>query len=302
MKKSYERNFTIIVCTEITENNQKLIKCILEYYFNAEQIVELKWLDPRGRLFVFVAPLPKIIVKANEHQYPAELVTSNREKFDLVLFINELSNCKKTTEIVFRGFIKNLKWYHLFISSGINTILLLLKDGDGDIIQSSEVIKSSKKPIWKMIISPREQCVQPTYKLKIQCNYVSNSNSVESFGSYDTSLEQLSMGPEHNKYGLFRMVENQKKDIGTMEMTEFKMTMGEKSFVDYFQQQQDQKKQIIPAFGIDFTEPNKHWMQPDSLHHLSNDGKINNNEDVLGSIGNILKHYNNRKRYQAFGK
>lgn len=276
------------------KNQEYLYTVELEYYFHAEQELRIEFLSDK-KLAVFEAPLAKIIAKSEPYDY--DVYIDGVKCGDFKVFIEELSNCIETFALRFEGHNLNLNCHHSLVGS-TDLFLRLLKANNNysdrfSTIGETEPIQHTNKIVWNEIaITPDKLCIGPNRKLKIEC--FDKSSEEKLIGSSEMTFGQLIKG---KSYKLSRKGELYgTKSAGTIKLKQFHTTDVGKSLVDCIQ-----RNKIAFGVAIDFSDTNKDHTETDSLHHLSDD-TLNEYEIVLESIGNVIRHYNDDKRYLALGK
>lgn len=103
-----------------------------------------------------------------------------------------------------------------------------------------------------------------------------------SYGQVIVTLSKLLTSTNHR----FELRNLQNAVVGTLSFDNIRI-LEKPSFVDYLRS----GWYINLACAIDFTASNGELSDPNSLHHQSLNGHLNNYEEAITSVGNILEPY-----------
>lgn len=310
--RQIERTETIDNCL----NPQWAKKFVVDYKFETIQDMrfEIRDDDSGGKcgkfqvLGVFETILSDIVSHSGI-QFVGKLTSSLAQDCgEIILVAEEVSVCKKIVEVEFKA--ENLKRQSWLKSN--NPFLVISRsneDGSYSVVKRPGTIEStlSTNPIWKLIQSTRN----PAWKLSIHLTSLCNGDydrgikidcydrrlngNHKLIGSCVTSLRTI----EVETLKLYKSVSKSKskyRETGQIKIIKFGIT-DEVTFMDYIRD----GTQMHFAVAVDFTQSNKVYTSPESLHYLSADG-MNPYQIALRSVGEIIQHYDNSQLYPAFGK
>ncbi len=305
--KQIGRTETIYDCL----NPQWAKKMIVDYKFEAIQEMKFGVRDDdsggRGGRFQmqgeFVTVLSEIVSHTGT-QFVGKLKSPLAEECgEIIIVAEELSVCKKIVDVEFKvEKLKRHSWWR-----PINPFLVISRsneDGSYSVVKRPGTVESATHipiwklskpfPVWKLTIHLTSLCNGDYDRnIKIDCYDRRRNGNHKLIGSCETSLRTLEVETQK----LYHNVKNSKnrKVTGKLQITKFQIT-DEVTFMDYIRH----GTQMHFGVAVDFTQSNKDYTDPESLHHLSGNG-LNPYQIALRSVGEIVQLYDNSQLYPAFG-
>lgn len=224
----------------------------------------------------------------------------------LLITCEELLTTKEAVLMQFSG--KNLDQKDIF---GLSDPYLVISniDGNGNMIEvyKSEVIKQNVSPVWQPIkIRTKTLCqTDKNMKLQLDCydwdSDIKGGNKVDFIGNFDTTLEQLLIGPsDENKYELINQNKLSQhletyKNSGIISLDKISVVI-EKSFLDYLRN----GVQFHMKIAIDFTSFDNF---KNSINAEIKDSFDKSNAYFLfiENFGKIIEQFNYEKIWMASG-
>jgi hypothetical protein len=312
-----DKKYSEIGRTEVirgSRNPNWSIKVPIAYRFNELQALKLEVWDYDicadnellgemrlllGSLVASKTQLIKKRLKFKLEEEARETVTG-----ELWLTIDEVIASKQSVQIQFEA--KNLARKD-FLGSSDPYLTLSKENIDGSLTQvyKSEVIQNTLDPIWPQFsLRVEDLCDSDYHKLlKIECFDWDRHTNDDFIGSVTTSLQNLSAHfPQNNVFELTNSLNRKYVDVRSkrksmrnnfgfllLKNLEIKQIP---TFFDYIRG----GTQIHFMTAIDFTQDSQ------SFHYFDrNDGKANNIEFVIRSLGDIIQCYDYQGLYGGFG-
>lgn len=313
VKRPWQERYVEIARTETIEkssNPEWFKKIILDYSFEAIQHIQFEIrdddLDEHSFLGRYHTTLGAL-VSSHGRQVIGKMIAKIdgeviRNKSEIVIVTEEVSNCKQFIEIQFA--CENLpkrKWFRN--NDPFLVISRLNEDGSYSVVKRTEESSSSQSPEWKALkIGVATLCHGDLdRKIKIECFSNRGNGCHKLIGACYTTVNELNEICQEEKS--LTLIHDEKKqsdpnyvDSGTLKVIKSSMVQ-ENTFLDYIQG----GTQVHFAVAIDFTSSNGVHTDSNSLHHLSED-KMNNYELALRGVGETLQHYDSDQLFPAFGK
>lgn len=123
------------------------------------------------------------------------------------------------------------------------------------------------------------------------CNYRQAGNH-PLYGEFTTTLSQLSAQPSSS----YALKDARGQQRGTIYFDNFTI-IHRPSFVEYLRSGWF----INMSVAIDFTASNGELIEPSSLHRQYTDGRLNDYEQAIHSVGSILEPYAYDRKFALFG-
>lgn len=318
MKEKWQDNLSWkqIARTETIDNclhPQWAKKFVIDYKF--ETIQELKFEvrddDSGGRcgkfqvLGVFETILSDIVSHTGK-QFVGKLTSSLAEDCgEIILVAEEVSICKKIVDIEFKvESLRRQSW--LKRNSPFLVISRSNEDGSYSVVKRPGTIVSARNTFWKSI-----RTTYPIWKLSIRLTSLCNGDYDRSIkidcydrrgngnhvliGTCFTSLKTIDVDPL-TLYKSIKQSKSNRRQTGLLQIVKFQIT-DEVTFMDYIRN----GTQMHFAVAVDFTQSNKIYTDPTSLHYLSENNGLNPYQIALRSVGEIVQLYDNSQLYPAFG-
>ena len=309
MKDSWSEKFVEIGRTETVNDNlnpEFVKKFIISYNFETVQKMRFEvWdVDPDGKEFLgqFETTLADIVAFSGR-QFVGKLTgIPNRDCGQLIIVTEELSSCKQIVQMQFRAkSLTKMSW--IWRNDPFLVLSRSNEDGTYSVVMKSEPVYSTQNPLWMPITMRVRSLCNGDYDrtIKIDCYDNRSNGDHKLIGSCHTSLRQLSLGPNENKYPLINPKKQKQKsnytNSGFLSLNSIAISE-EITFLDYIRS----GTQMHFAVAIDFTASNGPPRDPQSLHFLDiYGGRPNPYEVALRSVGEIIQHYDSAGMFPAFG-
>eukprot|EP01080_Neovahlkampfia_damariscottae_P004598 gene4598-7980_t len=175
-----------------------------------------------------------------------------------------------------------------------------LPDGSWKMVHETEYYKVQLNPMFNEFkLSGQNFCSNDFQKpVKVECLDWNWSGKTKLIGETVFTLEKLANISKGASFDLINPKYKWKptySNSGVLKLDNF-VLVKEPTFLDYIMS----GFQISLMVGIDFTASNGNINDVDSLHHMQQ-GKYNDYQKAIISVGNILNYYDSDKKYPVYG-
>ncbi|KAJ6642382.1 Copine-9 [Pseudolycoriella hygida] len=212
---------------------------------------------------------------------------------EIILVAEEVSACKKLVEVELKAAnLKRQSW--LKRNNPFLVVSRLNEDDSYSVVKRLGTIPT-RNATWKLSIHLNSLCNGDYDRgIKIDCYNRRRDGNHKLIGTCETSLREIQV-ETLKLYKTRKQSTSNSIETGKLKILRFQIT-DEVSFMDYIRN----GTQMHFAVAVDFTQSNKDYTSPESLHYLSANS-LNPYQIALRSVGEIIQHYDNSHLYPAFG-
>uniref|UniRef100_A0A1I8GKN8 C2 domain-containing protein n=1 Tax=Macrostomum lignano TaxID=282301 RepID=A0A1I8GKN8_9PLAT len=286
---------------------------IVDFMFEERQLVKFQIYDldsPSARLSEhdFLGELETSIGElVSRRRFETTLSKTGHKKSTIIITCFELQECKQIVSFIAEGKKLDKKDFlgksdpYLEIYQPMEEITSeneVNKVRHWTLVHRTEVIKNNLNPRWAKFLVPLNRLCRGNRQLllRFDCHDYDSDGSHDFIGSFYSSLESLEQEVARSRSAQRTLISKKKKSAGTIVFSQIGIETID-SFVDYIQG----GTELHFTVAIDFTGSNGDPRDPRSLHHVSADGRPNQYELAIISVGEIVQDYDSDKQFPGLG-